>query len=99
MSRPAVTERPRVLPNCILLYRSPSEGSNKGITKMNITAGMVKDLREKTGAGMMDCKGALAETRGDVEAAIDLLRKKGLAKAAKNDGRIAAEGRIAGSSS
>jgi elongation factor Ts len=61
---------------------------------MNITAGMVKDLREKTGAGMMDCKGALAETRGDVEAAIDLLRKKGLAKAAKKGGRIAAEGLI-----
>jgi elongation factor Ts len=61
---------------------------------MNITAGMVKDLREKTGAGMMDCKGALAETRGDVEAAIDLLRKKGLAKAAKKGGRIAADGLI-----
>jgi elongation factor Ts len=53
---------------------------------MTITAGMVKDLREKTGAGMMDCKGALAETNGDVEAAIDLLRKKGLAKAAKKGG-------------
>src|ERR1700704_6144373 len=61
---------------------------------MNITAGMVKDLRDKTGAGMMDCKGALAETRGDVEAAIDLLRKKGLAKAAKKSGRIAADGLI-----
>ncbi len=66
---------------------------------MNITAGMVKDLREKTGAGMMDCKGALAETRGDVEAAIDLLRKKGLAKAAKKGGRIAADGLIGVSSS
>jgi elongation factor Ts len=61
---------------------------------MTITAGMVKDLREKTGAGMMDCKGALAETNGDVEAAIDLLRKKGLAKAAKKGGRIAADGLI-----
>ena|SRR5215471_4891921 len=61
---------------------------------MNITAGMVKDLREKTGAGMMDCKGALAETQGDMEAAIDLLRKKGLAKAAKKGGRIAADGLI-----
>jgi elongation factor Ts len=61
---------------------------------MTITAGMVKDLREKTGAGMMDCKSALAETGGDVEAAIDLLRKKGLAKAAKKGGRIAADGLI-----
>ena len=61
---------------------------------MTITAGMVKDLRDKTGAGMMDCKSALAETKGDVEAAIDLLRKKGLAKAAKKGGRIAADGLI-----
>src|ERR1700741_4145267 len=61
---------------------------------MTITAGMVKDLREKKGAGMMDCKSALAETQGDVEAAIDLLRKKGLAKAAKKGGRIAADGLI-----
>src|SRR5512147_2227090 len=61
---------------------------------MTITAGMVKDLREKTGAGMMDCKSALAETQGDVEAAIDLLRKKGLAKAAKKAGRTAADGLI-----
>src|ERR687886_106748 len=65
----------------------------------NITAGMVKDLREKTGAGMMDCKAALAETQGDVEAAIDWLRKKGLAKAAKKAGRTAAEGLIAVESS
>jgi len=55
---------------------------------------MVKDLRERTGAGMMDCKAALDETKGDVEAAIDLLRKKGLAKAAKKSGRVAAEGLI-----
>jgi len=61
---------------------------------MTITAGMVKDLRDKTGAGMMDCKGALAETKGDIEAAIDLLRKKGLAKAAKKGGRIAADGLV-----
>jgi elongation factor Ts len=61
---------------------------------MTITAGMVKDLRDKTGAGMMDCKSALAETNGDIEAAIDLLRKKGLAKAAKKGGRIAADGLI-----
>src|SRR5882672_7298518 len=60
----------------------------------NITAGMVKDLRDKTCAGMMDCKGALAETAGNIEAAIDLLRKKGLAKAAKKGGRIAADGLI-----
>jgi len=60
----------------------------------NITAQMVKDLRDKTGAGMMDCKTALGETSGDVEAAIDWLRKKGLSKAAKKAGRVAAEGLI-----
>ena len=59
-----------------------------------ITAGMVKDLREKTGAGMMDCKNALVETAGDLEAAVDWLRKKGLSKAAKKSGRIAAEGLV-----
>jgi elongation factor Ts len=60
----------------------------------NITATMVKDLREKTGAGMMDCKAALAEAKGDMEAAVDWLRTKGLAKAAKKAGRVAAEGLI-----
>ena len=60
----------------------------------NITAGLVKDLREKTGAGMMDCKTALGETQGDIEAAIDWLRKKGLAKAAKKSGRVAADGLV-----
>jgi elongation factor Ts len=60
----------------------------------NITAAMVKDLREKTGAGMMDCKTALNETGGDMEAAVDWLRKKGLSKAAKKAGRVAAEGLI-----
>jgi elongation factor Ts len=60
----------------------------------NITAQMVKELRERTGAGMMDCKSALGETQGDIETAIDLLRKKGLAKAAKKSGRIAADGLI-----
>jgi elongation factor Ts len=60
----------------------------------NISAAMVKDLREKTGAGMMDCKAALAETNGDMEAAVDWLRKKGLSKAAKKAGRVAAEGLI-----
>jgi elongation factor Ts len=59
-----------------------------------ITATMVKDLREKTGAGMMDCKTALNATSGDVEAAVDWLRTKGLAKAAKKAGRVAAEGLI-----
>jgi elongation factor Ts len=60
----------------------------------NITAAMVKDLRDKTGAGMMDCKAALQENGGDIEAAIDWLRKKGLAKAAKKSGRVAAEGLV-----
>jgi elongation factor Ts len=64
-----------------------------------ISASMVKDLRDKTGAGMMDCKAALTENNGDVEAAIDWLRKKGLAKAAKKAGRTAAEGLIGMASS
>jgi elongation factor Ts len=59
-----------------------------------ITAGMVKDLRESTGAGMMDCKAALTETAGDMQAAQDWLRKKGLSKAAKKAGRVAADGLI-----
>jgi elongation factor Ts len=59
-----------------------------------VTAGLVKELREKTGAGMMDCKRALAETSGDIEAAVDWLRKKGLSAAAKRAGRVAAEGLI-----
>ena len=61
----------------------------------DITAAMVKDLREKTGVGMMDCKAALAATNGDMEAAIDWLRAKGLAKAAKKSTRVAAEGLVA----
>lgn len=61
---------------------------------MSISAAMVKELREKTGAGMMDCKAALTETNGDMEAAIDWLRTKGLAKAAKKAGRVAAEGLV-----
>ena len=60
-----------------------------------ITATMVKDLREKTGAGMMDCKKALNEANGDMEAAVDWLRKKGLSAAAKKAGRVAAEGLVA----
>jgi len=60
----------------------------------NISAAMVKDLREATGAGMMDCKAALTENDGNMEAAVDWLRKKGLSKAAKKAGRVAAEGLI-----
>ncbi|MGG5821051.1 translation elongation factor Ts [Falsiroseomonas sp. HW251] len=59
-----------------------------------ITAGMVRELRERTGAGMMDCKKALVESGGDMEAAIDWLRKKGLSAAAKKSGRVASEGLI-----
>jgi elongation factor Ts len=60
----------------------------------NITAQMVKELRDQTGAGMMDCKSALTENTGDMQAAVDWLRKKGLSKAAKKAGRVAAEGLI-----
>ena len=59
---------------------------------MNFTANDVKALRERTGAGMMDCKNALVETNGDMDKAVDYLREKGIAKAAKKAGRIAAEG-------
>lgn len=59
---------------------------------MEITASLVKELRDKTGAGMMDCKKALVETEGNIEAAVDWLREKGIAKAAKKSSRIAAEG-------
>ena len=59
---------------------------------MAVTAKQVKELRELTGAGMMDCKKALVETDGDIKKAIDWLRENGLAKAAKKEGRIAAEG-------
>src|SRR5438309_10081357 len=70
-------------------------GRQKGFSTMaTITAAMVKELRESTGAGMMDCKAALTETNGDLEAAQDWLRKKGLSKAAKKSGRVAAEGLI-----
>ena len=61
---------------------------------MEVSANMVKELREKTGAGMMDCKEALAETGGDFQKALDYLRQKGLATAAKRAGRVASEGRI-----
>ena len=59
---------------------------------MAITAGMVKELREMTGAGMMDCKKALTATEGDMDKAVEFLRENGLAKAVKKAGRIAAEG-------
>jgi elongation factor Ts len=60
----------------------------------NVSAAMVKELRDQTGAGMMDCKAALSETDGNLEAAVDWLRKKGLSKAAKKAGRVAAEGLV-----
>src|SRR5215469_13948082 len=59
-----------------------------------VTAALVKELREKTGAGMMDCKRALDDSGGDIETAVDWLRKKGLSAAAKKAGRVAAEGLI-----
>ncbi|SNR89206.1 translation elongation factor Ts (EF-Ts) [Anaerovirgula multivorans] len=61
---------------------------------MNITAGMVKELREKTGAGMMDCKKALTDAQGNIDKAVEVLREKGLAAVAKKAGRIAAEGLV-----
>ncbi|MBF0109251.1 MAG: elongation factor Ts [Magnetococcales bacterium] len=65
---------------------------------MSVSANLVKELREKTGVGMMDCKKALAETGGNLEAAIDWLRKKGLSAAAKKAGRVAAEGKVVAAS-
>ena len=61
---------------------------------MQITAAMVKELRERTGAGMMECKKALTESAGEMEAAIELMRKSGQAKADKKAGRVAAEGTV-----
>ena len=61
---------------------------------MSVSAKMVKDLRDQTGVGMMDCKQALSETGGDMEAAVDWLRKKGLSSASKKSGRVAAEGKV-----
>ena len=61
---------------------------------MAVTAALVKELRERTGAGMMDCKKALVETNADLEAAIDLMRASGAAKAAKKAGRVASEGLV-----
>src|SRR5580704_16690726 len=91
------------MPDCIALRPLPSRGreidfiaadGNRIPTMANISAQMVKELRDKTGAGMMDCKAALGETQGDLESAVDWLRKKGLSKAAKKAGRVAAEGLI-----
>jgi elongation factor Ts len=77
------------------LSGAPRSGQAEGRSAMTtITAAMVKDLRESTGAGMMDCKAALTESAGDMQAAQDWLRKKGLSKAAKKAGRVAAEGLI-----
>jgi elongation factor Ts len=74
---------------------APAADRQEGYSTMaTITAAMVKELRESTGAGMMDCKAALTETSGDMTAAQDWLRKKGLSKAAKKAGRVAAEGLI-----
>ena len=61
---------------------------------MSISASMVKELRERTGAGMMECKKALVDTGGDMDSAVDLLRKSGQAKADKKSGRVAADGRV-----
>ncbi len=61
---------------------------------MAITTALIKELRERTGAGMLDCKKALEENGGDIEKAIDWLREKGIAKAAKKSGRVAAEGLV-----
>src|SRR5207248_11799883 len=66
-----------------------------GTSTMNISAALVKELREKTGAPMMDCKQALAESKGDIEAAIVYLRKKGIATAAKKASRVTSEGSVA----
>src|SRR5256714_245062 len=74
---------------------APAANRQEGYSTMaTITAAMIKELRESTGAGMMDCKAALTETSGDMTAAQDWLRKKGLSKAAKKAGRVAAEGLI-----
>jgi elongation factor Ts len=74
--------------------RKPGQTDQGKNVMANISAQMVKELRDSTGAGMMDCKAALTENNGDMEAAVDWLRKKGLSKAAKKAGRIAAEGLI-----
>jgi elongation factor Ts len=74
--------------------RTKKSKKNRRKPFVEVSANMVKELREKTGAGMMDCKKALSETAGDFEKAVDFLRQKGLATAAKRAGRIASEGKI-----
>jgi elongation factor Ts len=69
-----------------------SEEGRCTMATMSVTPAMIKELRERTGAGLMDCKKALTETDGDIDKAIEFLRKKGLAKAAKKAGRLASEG-------
>src|SRR3954468_17825648 len=78
----------------VLSLRASTPAQQRIGTMAQITAQMVKDLRDMTGAGMMDCKAALGETSGNVDAAVDWLRKKGLSKAAKKADRVAAEGLI-----
>jgi len=75
-------------------FRAGAPAQQRIGTMAQITAQMVKDLRDMTGAGMMDCKAALGESSGNVDAAVDWLRKKGLSKAAKKADRVAAEGLI-----
>jgi elongation factor Ts len=82
------------MPNGQMAIYGLGPHGQKEDTMATITAAMVKELRDKTGAGMMDCKQALNESGGDMEAAVDWLRKKGLSKAAKKAGRVAAEGLI-----
>src|SRR3546814_16103897 len=74
---------------------APTPTNHEVLPMAEITASLVKELRERTGAGMMDCKKALTETGGDVDAASELRRKSGLAQADKKGGRVAAEGRTA----
>src|SRR6201999_404913 len=82
--------------SCAVIVLAGSVFAGRGFATMTtITAAMVKDLRESTGAGMMDCKAALTESGGDMTGAQDWLRKKGLSKAAKKGGRVTAEGLIA----
>src|SRR5438067_4107161 len=90
---PPQSNRPRLISKTDWADDSPGAQTSKK-DMAEITAATVKELRERTGAGMMDCKTALAETNGEMEAAIDWLRAKGLAAAAKKAGRTAAEGLV-----
>src|SRR5699024_8720090 len=84
---PRQTPRPKT--------KTASKRSNRNKRTMTISAALVKELRQRTGAGMMECKRALQAANGDIDAAAETMRKEGLAKADKKAGRIAAEGRIA----